>query len=109
MFNFSGLKVFVFQEAIDMRCGFERLSYFIKEKMQSDVNQGNIFLFLGNNHRRLKALFYDGSGLVLISKRMEKESFTKLSDLKFNEITMGELKFILHGSVIRKYSPDKKS
>ncbi len=92
-----------------MRCGFERLSYFVKEKMQSDVNEGHIFLFLGNNHRRLKVLFFDGSGLVLVSKRMEKESFTKLSDLRLKEITMGDLKYIMHGSVLRRYNIEKNT
>jgi transposase len=109
MFDFTEMRVFIFSDQIDMRCGFERLSYYVREKMGSDINEGNIFLFLGKNHRRLKALFFDGSGLVLITKRMEKESFTKLEDLKSSEITMNDLKHIFHGSILRKYSPNRES
>ena len=107
MFIASGVKVFIYHEAIDMRCGFERLSYFVKEKMSKQINQGHLFLFLGKNRRRLKLLFYDGSGLVLLSKRMEKERFMSIDELDTKEITRRDLRYILHGSVLRQYRPEK--
>lgn len=107
MFIARGVKVFVFEDPVDMRCGFERLSYFVKEKMGKQINQGHLFLFLGKNRRRLKLLFYDGSGLVLLSKRMEKERFMAISDLDTGEITRRDLRYIMHGSVLRQYRPDE--
>lgn len=107
MFIARGTKVFVYGEPVDMRCGFERLSYFVKEKMGRQINQGHLFLFLGKNRRRLKLLFYDGSGLVLLSKRMEKERFMNISDLDTKEITRRGLRYIMHGSILRSYLPDK--
>jgi len=103
-------KVFVYQKPIDMRCGFERLSCFIKEDMGQDLNFGDIFIFLGNNKKRLKALYFDGSGLVQLIKRMEKRrGFMSVYDLDGrDEISRSELELILHGSVLRKYSPEVK-
>jgi hypothetical protein len=48
---------------IDMRCGFEKLHYFTKEIMNQDINQGHVYLF------------FDGTGLVQISKRIECGKF----------------------------------
>jgi len=100
-------KVFVYSEPIDMRMGFERLSYLIREEMGKNIDVGDLFLFLGKNRRRLKALRFDGSGLVLLTKRMEKKKgFMNVRDLEGRtEISHQELELILHGSVLRKYLP----
>lgn len=93
-----------------MRAGFERLHYFAREKMKAQVNQGHIYLFFGKNRRRLKAIYYDGSGLVLVSKRIERGSFMNLAELDGRaEITLQELKLIFHGSVIRKPALDRSN
>lgn len=101
-------KIFVFPEAIDMRSGFEKLAFFVREKLRQELNHGNLVLFLGKNRRRLKIIYFDGSGLVLITKRLEKNQFMNIVDLKEKtEISKQELQFILHGSVLRKYKPDR--
>ncbi|MEM9400834.1 MAG: IS66 family insertion sequence element accessory protein TnpB [Verrucomicrobiota bacterium] len=104
-------KIFIYGEPIDMRMGFERLSYLVREEMGKDIDVGDLFLFLGKNHRRLKALRFDGSGLVLLAKRMEKKrGFMNVRDLEGRlEINHQELELILHGSVLRKYLPTGQS
>ena len=82
MFISRKTKVFIYQKPIDMRYGFERLSFLICEQMGATLDVGDLFIFLGNNRRRLKALRFDGSGLVLFTKRMEKKKgFMSVSDL----------------------------
>lgn len=104
----KGLRIFIFQEAIDMRCGFDRLSFFVREKMKSAIDAGHLYLFLGKNRRRIKALYFDGSGLVVVHKRMEKNSFMHVQDLAdVKEISLSELKLIFHGSVLRKVVIDR--
>ncbi len=99
-------KVYVYQEPIDMRFGFERLSYLVREEMGQNIDVGDLFLFLGNNRRRLKGLRFDGSGLLLFAKRMEKKGFMNVRDLDGRiEISHSELELLLHGSVLRKYLP----
>ena len=103
MFLSSNYRVFVYKKNIDMRWAFERLSYLVKQEMGEDIDFGDLFLFLGSNRRRLKALFFDGSGLILLTKRTEKKCFMNVKDLSCFELTRSELKLLIHGSVIRKY------
>lgn len=107
-FERRGLRVFVYSSAIDMRAGFEKLHSFCVHHMQAKMDQGHVYLFFGKNRRRLKVLIYDGSGLVLISKRIERGSFMAHSELMGRaEITIEELKLIIHGSVIRRPIVDR--
>ena len=102
LFDSRGLRVFVYRESIDMRCGFERLHSFCVHQMSAQMDQGHVYLFFGKNRRRLKVLCYDGTGLVLISKRIERGGFMQLSELMArSEITIQELKLIFHGSRLR--------
>jgi len=104
-------KVFVYLKPIDMRYGFERLSYFIESEMNHNLDTGHIYIFLGKNKKRLKALYFDGSGLIQIIKKMEKKKCTFMSvfDLESrSEITKTELELMLHGSTLKKYKPLKE-
>lgn len=91
-----------------MRCGFEKLHSYCVHQMSAIMDQGHVYLFFGKNRKRMKILVYDGSGLVLIAKRIERGRFMAHSDLMGkNEITHEELKLILHGSVIRRPTLDR--
>jgi transposase len=68
--DMKGLRIFIYQEVIDMRAGFDRLLYFVRDRMKGKIDQGHLYLFLGKNRRRAKAIFFDGTGLVLISNRV---------------------------------------
>lgn len=107
-FDRRGLRVFVYRDPIDMRCGFEKLHSYCVHQMGAIMDQGHVYVFFGKNRRRLKVLVYDGSGLVLIAKRIERGSFMSLGELLGrSEITQDELKLILHGSVIRRPIVDR--
>jgi transposase len=104
----KGLRVFVYRDAIDMRCGFERLHSYCVHQMKAQMDQGHVYMFFGKNRRRMKILVYDGSGLVLIAKRIERGSFMSHSELVGrSEISIDEMKLILHGSVIRRPIVDR--
>lgn len=104
----KGLRVFVYREPIDMRCGFEKLHSYSVHQMNAIMDQGHVYVFFGKNRRRLKILVYDGSGLVLIAKRIERGRFMSHEELLGrSEITQDELKLILHGSVIRRPIVDR--
>jgi len=104
----KGLRVFIYREKIDMRCGFERLHSLCVHQMNALMDQGHVYFFFGKNRKRIKLLVYDGSGLVLIAKRMERGKFMDLSEmLGRSEISLEELKLIIHGSVIKKPVVDR--
>jgi transposase len=97
----KGLRIFVYQEVIDMRSGFDRLLHFVRDRMKNNINQGHLYLFLGKNRKRAKAIFFDGTGLVLIAKRIEHGRFMARCELgDIAEITNLELKQIFNGGLI---------
>lgn len=100
--NSSGLRVFIYQKAVDMRLGFERLSYLAESEMGRRLERNSLFIFLGNNRKRLKALYFDGSGLVLLTKRMEKHTFMSVLEINSEEIDYADLELLFHGATIRR-------
>jgi transposase len=97
-----GIRVFVYGEPIDMRAGFSKLHSLVIEKMKANLFEGNLFVFLGKNPRRAKVLLFDGSGLLLIVKRLDRGSFMKVEDLHdAPEMSVEELKRLLDGVNLR--------
>jgi transposase len=98
--NHRGLRVFLYRSPIDMRGGFEKLSFLVRELGQ-DLMEGHLYLFLGKNRRRAKVLFFDGTGLVLIHKRLETGRFLKAGDWQGGEMTTADLSLLLDGSHLK--------
>jgi transposase len=67
--------VYVALDPIDMRKGFEGLYAAVSEKLQADVKSGALFVFTNNKRTRLKVLYFDGTGLWLMTKRLEQGTF----------------------------------
>jgi transposase len=72
----SSLKVFVALEACDMRKGFDGLLALATERLQEDPRGGAVFVFSNRRHTRLKILYFDGTGLWLLAKRLEQGTFS---------------------------------
>jgi transposase len=95
-------RIFVFSGYIDLRAGFDKLSMLVREKIGANLVDGDLYLFLGRDRRKLKAICYDGTGVLLFAKRMERGRFMRLEDLEEKEITSDELDWLLRGSVVRR-------
>lgn len=77
MLSFTGgLKVFVALEPCDMRKGFDGLEGLVRERLREDPKTGALFVFSNRRHTRLKVLYWDGTGLWLLIKRLEKGCFS---------------------------------
>ena len=68
-------KIYVAVEAVDMRKGFEGLYGLVRDQLCHDPLSGHVFLFANKTKTRLKALVWDGSGLWVCAKRLEKGRF----------------------------------
>lgn len=71
----TATKIYIAVEAIDMRKGFEGLHGLVRDRMGQDPLSGHLFLFTNKAKTRLKALVWDGSGLWVCAKRLEKGRF----------------------------------
>ena len=77
MLSFTGsLRVFVSIAPCDMRKGFEGLSALVAGMMEEDLRSGALFVFGNRRRTRLKILYFDGSGLWLMTKRLEEGTFS---------------------------------
>ena len=77
MLSFTGgLKVFVALEACDLRKSFNGLEGLVRERLAEDPRGGALFVFTNRAHTRLKILYWDGSGLWVLCKRLEKGTFS---------------------------------
>ena len=96
-----GLSVFAFTEAVDMRKSFNTLSALVAEQMKREVLTGDLFLFVSADRKRAKVLYFDGTGLCLLSKRLEKGQFAPLWKKKRTgglEMSLSELSLFIEGS-----------
>ena len=77
MLSFSGgLKVFVALEPVDLRKSFSGLEGLVSTRLGEDLRQGALFVFTNRRHTRLKILYWDGTGLWLLIKRLEEGTFS---------------------------------
>ncbi len=70
-----GVEVFVGLDPIDLRWGFDRLSGLVAERLGREARSGALFLFFGKRRTALKVMFFDGSGLCLFYKRLDRGTF----------------------------------
>jgi transposase len=68
-------RIYLAAGATDMRQGFEGLYGQVRDRLQMEPLSGHLFLFSNAQRNRLKLLFWDGSGLWVCAKRLEKGRF----------------------------------
>lgn len=70
-----GTKVFLACQPIDLRAGFDGLSAKVQQIIGADPFSGHVFIFRSKRGHYLKGLYWDGSGLCLFAKRLERGKF----------------------------------
>ena len=68
-------KIYIALDAVDMRKGFDGLYGLVRDRLCQDPLSGHLFLFTNRSHTRLKVLVWDGSGLWVCAKRLERGRF----------------------------------
>jgi transposase len=70
-----GVEVYLGLSPVDMRWGIHRLSGAVRETMGRESRCRALFVFYGKRRDTLKVLFFDGSGMCLLYKRLDKGTF----------------------------------
>lgn len=71
----GGVQIWVATAPVDMRHGFDRLAARVREHLDHNPLGGHLFVFRNRSAQRIKILWWDGSGLVLYYKRLERGAF----------------------------------
>ena len=82
----------------DMRKGYDGLSGIVMTKVKGDPLSGHLFVFCNRGHNRIKVMAWDGSGLWVCAKRLERGRFRWPEDGEAGrKITRAELSMLLEG------------
>ena len=100
-------KIYVAADAVDMRKGFEGLYGLVREQLGQDPLSGHLFLFTNRTHTRLKALVWDGSGLWVCAKRLERGRFhwPEVKDVRSVSMRSEELAMLINGMDLTQARP----
>jgi transposase len=71
----SGTRIWLAAGATDMRRGFDGLAALVQQRLGADPFSGHLFIFRGRRGDRVKLLWWDGDGMCLLAKRLERGRF----------------------------------
>jgi len=97
------VRVFALAEPVDMRKGFDGLHALVVSRLSRDPLSGDLYLFTSRDRRRAKVLLWDGTGLCIYSKRLERGRFACLWREKVGgsvALTVSELDLFLEGCAL---------
>jgi len=86
-------KIFVCKEVTDMRASYDSLFERSKKVIKKDPFSGHLFLFINRHRNSIKCLYYDGTGFVIIAKRLERGVFSKINPMFRGEIVLTQAEF----------------
>jgi len=96
MLNFNRrTKIFISKEPVDLRASYDTLFSKSRDVLKQDPFSGHLFVFINSARTAIKCLYYDGTGLVLICKRLETSTFSKINPLISGEIVLSPAEFAL--------------
>jgi transposase len=97
----SGVEIYIALEPIDMRLSFDRLGGLAKEQIGYEARSGALFVFFGRRRDALKVLFFDGTGMCIFYKRLDRGTFkipvAPRADAQHVEVDDATLEALLDG------------
>lgn len=97
----SAVKIFLYNDAADLRRGFDGLAAIVQDAMDEDPLSGSLYIFLNRRRNRIKALYWDNDGYAIWYKRLERGRFEMPKAEGFDgarlRITASQLSLILEG------------
>jgi transposase len=91
-------RIFVALDPVDMRRSFNGLYAHVQTVLEQDPLSGHIFIFTNKSKNRVKCLYWDGSGLWVCAKRLERGTFGwPVGDGTSLCLRPEQLQLLLHG------------
>jgi transposase len=94
----AGAHIWIAAGTTDLRRGFTGLSALVQTALEQDPFSGHVFVFRGRRGDLLKLLWWDGDGLCLFAKRLERGRFIwPRADGGTVALTRAQLSMLLEG------------
>ena len=71
---------YIYTSITDMRKSYNGLSGLVRNEMESDPTNGDVYVFFNRNRQLMKMLVWDHDGYAIYSKRLEKGTFERITD-----------------------------
>ena len=98
-----GVRVWLAAGPTDMRRGFDGLSRLVQDVLGQDPFSGHVFAFRGRRAHLVKLLYWDGQGLCLYAKRLERGKFVWPSATEgVVSLTPAQMSMLLEGIAWRR-------
>jgi transposase len=85
----TATKIYLAAGATDMRKGFDGLYALVRDRLELEPLSGHVFLFSNAQRNRMKLIYWDGSGLWVCAKRLERGCF------RWPQAQAGQTKIVL--------------
>ena len=97
--DFNGAdRVFLATGFTDLRRGIDGLASIVQQQFELDLFTNTLFLFCGRRRDRIKALYWEGGGFVLLYKRLESGSFQwPRSETEVKALTPQQYRWLMEG------------
>jgi len=94
----TAVRIWLASGATDLRKGFDTLAELVRQQLQRDPLSGQLFVFRNRRGDRIKLLYWDEDGFVIVYKRLEAGSFRfPPADAAGVEIRAADLQMLLDG------------
>ena len=90
-------RILVYGRPVDMRNGFDGLVALVRRGLLEDPLSGDLFVFLNRRGNVVKALLWDRTGFIIISKRLERGRFRLRSRADKLVLTPQSLELLMDG------------
>lgn len=95
------VRIWACAEPVSMRKSFDGLFATAKQSIGRDPLEGDMYLFVARNRQQARVLYWDGTGFVVVAKRLEKGRFNAPWEGERDKpwcLTTSELALFLEGS-----------
>ncbi len=95
------IRVWACTEPVNMRKSFDGLYAIARHHMGRDPLEGDMYLFVARDRKQARVLYFDGTGLVVVAKRLERGKFNGPWEGDRDKpwcLTQSELSLFLEGS-----------
>jgi transposase len=96
------VRVFTYPAPVDLRKGYNGLYGLVQTGLGRDPLSGELYLFVNLSRKLCKVLVWDGTGLCIFQKRLEKGAFASLwrDDGQVVRLTASELALFIEGCTL---------